>query len=163
MLLLLLLVPAGCGYRWSSSLDAGQSRTVKFEAVENRLFPHRPGLEHGLGRRIKEEIAQDRRLEVVEGAAEIVLKVSLVRFTEPNLVEDLDTGEPAEILLRVTALVVARGEVFAGGESRRQITVSTTYAPALGESRASGMERLWRDLAREVVDLAADHEWAPRG
>lgn len=152
---------SACGYTWTSSLDGdGTRRTVYFETVESRLFPHRPGMEYELTDRLKEEIAVDRRLVLTDGGGDVRLKVSLTRFTEPNVVEDLDTGEPAEILLRATATVEAYGEAFNGGKVRRKVTVSTSYTPLLGDSRRNGLDRLWRDLAREILDIAADKEWA---
>jgi hypothetical protein len=159
-ILLVVLMSSGCGYRWTSQLDAGETRTVSLDTVENRTFPHRPGLEYDLTRRLKDEIATDRRLILTEGNARVRLRVSLTRLTEPTLVFDLDTGAPAELLLRASALVDARGEDFYGGRSRRTVTVSTSYTPGLGDSREDGLARLWRDLAREILDVAADTGWA---
>jgi hypothetical protein len=88
------------------------------------------------------------------------MKIALTRFDEPNLVEDLDTGLPAEINLIATADVEASGETVPGGRVRRRVTVSTSYTPGLGDSRREGMDRLWRDLAREIIDVASDTEWA---
>ena len=158
---LLLCCVSGCGYTWTSTLDGdGTRRTVHLDTVENRLFPHRPGLEYELTDRLKEEIAVDRRLVLTDGGGDVKLKVSLTRFTEPNVVEDLETGEPAEILLRATATVEAYGEEFTGGRVRRKVTVSVSYTPFLGDSRRDGLDRLWRNLAREILDVAADKEWA---
>jgi hypothetical protein len=47
-----------------------------------------------------------------------------------------------------------------GGKVRRRITTTDGYAPALGESRDAALERLWRDLSRQVIDAATDWEWA---
>ncbi len=152
----------GCAYTWSASLDGNETRKLALDTVENRTFPHRPGMEYELTRRLKDEIATDRRFRLTEGASDVKLKVSLVRVTEPNLVEDFRTGEPAEILLRATAVVEATGDAFPTGRSRRTVTVSTSYTPGLGDSRRAGLDRLWRDLAREILDTAADIEWAPR-
>lgn len=163
LLLLLALGLAGCGYTWTARHDGLPSRTLRLGTVENRLFPNRPGYEYDLTRRLKDEIATDRRLELKDGAADVVLEVALIRFTEPNLVEDFDTGRPAEVLLRVSALVVVRGKGVPGNEVRRTVSVSNSYAPALGESRDAGMTRLWRDLARDILDVAADTEWTATG
>lgn len=155
------LAVSGCGaYTWSSSMDARTERTVHLETVENRVFPPSPGLEYELTKRLKEEIATDRRLVLSEAGGDVRLRISLVRFDEPNLVEDLDTGLPAEILLKATAIVEAQGEEFTGGATRRKVTVSTSYTPLLGDSRRAGLDRLWRDLSREILDVAADYEWA---
>lgn len=163
--LILLLLPAMTGCVWGPGIGvdgfAGRgNRAVSMQTVENRLFPHRPGLEYELTQRLKEEIATDRRLILSDGAAEVRLKVTLIRFSEPNLVEDLQTGAPAEILLRATAQVEASGDAFPGGVVKRKVTVSTSYAPGLGDSRREGLDRLWRDLAREILDVAADEEWS---
>jgi hypothetical protein len=161
-LALLIITQSACGYVWGPG--AGRSsgdekaRTVHLETVENHLFPHRPGLEYELTDRLKEEIATDRRLVLSEGAAEVHLKVSLTRFSEPTLVDDLKTGDPAEILLRATAVVEATGDHFYEGRERRTVTRSVSYVPGLGDSRRDGLDRLWRDLAREILDVAAD-EW----
>lgn len=161
LLLMSCLAVSGCGaYTWTSSMDGRTGRTVHLATVENRIFPNRPGLEYELTRRLKEEIAVDGRLKLSEGAGDVRLRVSLVRFSEPNLVEDLDTGQPAEIQLRASAVVEATGEEFTGGMVRRKVTVSTSYTPLLGDSRQAGLDRLWRDLAREILDIAADAEWA---
>jgi len=160
LMLLPVLLLAGCGYRWSASLDGNDSRTVHLETVENRTFPHRPGLEYELTRRLKDEIATDRRLVLTEDGGSVRLRVSLLHLTEPTLVQDLETGRPAEILLRASAQVEAAGEEFYGGRVRRRVTVSTSYTPGLGDSREDGMARLWRDLARAIVDVAADTGWA---
>lgn len=163
LLLCVLAGTSGCGYVWGPgpgrASGDGLRRSVNLTTVENRLFPHRPGLEYELTDRLKDEIATDKRLVLSETSADVRLRVSLTRFNEPNIVEDLNTGEPAEVLLRATATVEARGDHFPGGVSRRQVTVSTSYAPGLGDSRRAGLDRLWRDLAREIVDLAADDEW----
>ena len=164
-LMLLALAISGCGaYVWGPGVGRAsgdnKKRAVSLQTVENRTFPNRPGLEYELTRRLKDEIVTNRRLVLSEGASEVRLRVSLTRFDEPNLVEDLDTGQPAEILLKATAIVEAIGEVFPGGVSKRKVTVSTSYTPLLGDSRGAGLERLWRDLAREIVDVAADEEWA---
>lgn len=157
---LLLLWLAGCAnYTWTARLDGRPQRTVAFTTIENRLFPHRPGYEYELTQRLKEEIAVDRRLVLEEGNTDIRMKVALTRFDEPNLVEDLDTGLPAEINLIATADVEASGETVPGGRVRRRVTVSTSYTPGLGDSRREGMDRLWRDLAREIIDVASDVEW----
>jgi hypothetical protein len=165
--LLACLAVFGCGaYVWGPgvgrSMGDDHKRSVRLETVVNRTFPNHPGLEYQLTGRLKDEIATDRRLVLSEGPSEVRLRVSLTRFDEPNLVEDLDTGQPAEILLKATAVVEATGDVFPGGVSRRKVSVSTSYTPLLGDSRSAGLERLWRDLAREIVDVAADEEWASR-
>jgi hypothetical protein len=163
VLALLAAVLSGCAYVWGpgegrKSGDS-QTRTVHLETVENHLVPHRPGLEYELTDRLKEEIATDRRLVLSEGAAEVRLRVSLTRFSEPTQVEDLKTGDPAEIQLKATAVVEATGDHFIGGREQRTVTRTVSYAPGLGDSRREGLDRLWRDLAREIVDVAAD-EWA---
>jgi hypothetical protein len=158
-LLLLTLFLSGC-YQWSADpeFDAPR-RTLSLDTVENHLVPHRPGLEYELTDRLKEEITTTGRFVLNEGAAEVRLKVSLTRFSEPTQVEDLKTGDPAEIMLRATVVVEATGEHYLGGRERRTVTRSVTYAPGLGDSRREGLDRLWRDLAREIVDVAGD-EWA---
>ena len=161
LILAMLCCVSGCGYTWTASLDGdGTRRTVHLDTVENRLFPHRPGLEYELTDRLKEEIAVDRRLILSESGGDVRLKVSLTRFSEPNVVEDLDTGEQAEILLRATATVEAIGEELPGGRIKRRVSRSVSYTPLLGDSRRDGLDRLWRDLARDILDVAADKEWA---
>ncbi|MCF6228558.1 MAG: LPS assembly lipoprotein LptE [Planctomycetes bacterium] len=144
----------------SSSLDATETRTVSFTTAENRLFPYREGFEYDFTRRFKEELATDKRLELTQGRADVQLKVSLTNFEEPNLIEDINTGDPAEVGLRVTAAVEATGDAFVGGFVKRKVRVFQSYAPSLGESREAALTRLWRDLAREVLDVAADTEWS---
>jgi hypothetical protein len=162
-LAVICLLLGGCAYVWGPGAGRkafdDNKRTVHLETVENNLFPNRPGLEYELTDRLKEEIATDRRLVLSEGAADVRLRVSLTRLTEPTLVEDLKTGEPAEYQLRATALVEAVGDSFVGGSEKRRVTVSTSYVPGLGDSRRAGLDRLWRDLAREILDVAAD-DWA---
>lgn len=164
------LAAVGCNYRISSGLDGAPSRTIHIVAVENQLFPPRAGLEYGLARRLKDEIAVDRRLRQVNGGADIQLKVSLVAMDEPTIVKFLDSGLPAEVLLRATVVIDASGPGVigerrnVGGESTnvmtRRIRVSDSYATALGESSDAALERLWRDMAREIIDAVTDHEWA---
>jgi hypothetical protein len=156
----MLVSLAGCGYRWTAALDGSATRTVRLETVENRLFPHRPGMEYELTRRLKDEIATDRRLELTEGQAEIRLRVSLVRFTEPTMVLDLETGDPAEIMLSAAADIDATGGSIPGGRRKRLVNVSITYTPGLGDTREDGLARLWRELSRDILDVAADTEWA---
>lgn len=154
------LASTGCGYGMSSSLDGSyEARSISFTTAENRLFPYQKGFELDITRRLKEEIAIDRRLELSQGHAEIYLKVSLINFREPNLIEDTDSGDPAEVGLRVTADIQATGDAFTSGSTRRKITVFQSYAPSLGESREAALTRLWRDLAREIIDVAADTDW----
>ncbi len=153
---------AGCGYTLSSRLDGQPTRSVSFEFIENRTQPPRPGLEYELARRLKDEMATDRRLVFREGAADVRMRVSLTYFTDPTLVEDLATGDRAEILLRATARVDATGEALPGGRVSRPVSVSVSYAPGVGDSRRAGLDRLWRDLSREILDVAADYEWAPK-
>ncbi|MBE7493097.1 MAG: hypothetical protein HS108_15255 [Planctomycetes bacterium] len=160
LLALVCLLPAGCGYTWTARQDGLPSRTLRLETIENRLFPNRPGYEHDLGRRLKDEIALDRRLVPTDGRADVVMQVALTRFSEPNLVDDVRTGNPAEVQLRASVVVVVRGKGVPGNEARRTISVSNSYAPALGEPREAGMTRLWRDLARRILDFAADTEWS---
>jgi hypothetical protein len=158
---LLLLGSPGCGYRWGASLDSQPPRTVSLDTVENRTIPHRPDLEYALTRRLKDEIATDRRLILRDGAADVRLKVSLTYFTEPTLVENLDTGERAEIQLLAKAQVQAIGDALSGKRVNRPVTVSINYTPGIGDSREAGFDRLWRELSREILDVAADTEWAP--
>ncbi|MDC1142800.1 LPS assembly lipoprotein LptE [Planctomycetota bacterium] len=160
LILVLASVLAGCGYTMSASLDTTETRTVKFTTAENRLFPYREGFEYDFSRRLKDEIATDARLEQASGYADVILKVSLIRFEEPNLIEDTDSGDPAEVGLRITADVQATGNAFIDGSVKRKVTVFQSYAPSLGESREAALTRLWRDLAREVLDIAADTEWS---
>jgi hypothetical protein len=157
---LAVMATHGCGYRWTSRLDGGPSRTVSLDTVGTSLFPPRPGLEYELSRRLKDEIATDRRLVLTESAADVRLRVTLVEFTEPILVEDLRTAEPAEIQLQAGAMVDASGADFANGRVRRRVSVSVSYTPGTGDSRRAGLDRLWRELAREILDVAADTEWA---
>lgn len=156
----MLVCLTGCGYTISSSLDGEPTRTIQFDGADNRLFPPRAGLEYELTERIKDEIATDRRLVLTDGSADVKLKVVLTGFREPILVEDLKTGEPAEVMLGATVTVEGIGKDFHDGRVRRRISVSTSYTPTLGETRADGFKRLWRDMAREILDFAADREWA---
>jgi len=162
-LLIAWLTCSGCVWGPGVNRDgfhSQQRRTVSFETVENRTFPHRPGLEYELTGRLKDEIATDRRLVLSEGTGDVRLKVSLIRFSEPTIVEDLKTGDPAEILLRATAEIEATSDLYAHGTRRRRVNVSTSYAPGVGgDSRRAGLDRLWRDLAREIVEIAAD-DWS---
>ena len=91
---LLIAAFACCACVWGPGVNrdgfhAQQRRTVSIATVENRTFPHRPGLEYELTGRLKDEIAVDRRLVLSESTADVQLKVSLVRFSEPTIVEDL--------------------------------------------------------------------------
>ncbi|MCA8913962.1 MAG: hypothetical protein KDB90_01020 [Planctomycetes bacterium] len=162
---LLLAWLACCGCVWGpgpgeDAFHPREKRTVRLNTIENRTFPHRPGLEYELTDRLKDEIATDRRLVLSESAADVLLKVSLIRFSEPTIVEDLKTGDPAEILLRATAEIEATSDAYIGGKRKRKVNVSTSYAPGLGgDSRRAGLDRLWRDLAREIVEIAAD-DWS---
>ena len=163
---LLLLLALGCtGCVWGPGVNQDAfnpvtRRTVRIETVENRTFPHRPGLEYELTSRLKDEIATDRRLVLSEAGGDVRLKVSLIRFGEPTIVDDLKTGEPAEILLQATAQVEATGDSYIGGKRSRRVNISTSYAPGLGsDSRRAGLDRLWRDLAREMAEIASD-EWS---
>jgi hypothetical protein len=158
---LLAVSGSGCGYRVGSTSDDRPPRSVEFSTVENQLFPPRPGMEYGLTRRLKEEMALDPRLKLVGSGGQVRLRVTLVAFDEPTIVKDLKTTQPSEILLRARVVVMAVGEVE-GGKIRRTITTSDGYAPALGESRDAALERLWRDLSRQVIDAATDWEWAER-
>jgi hypothetical protein len=158
--LLLALVLNGCGYTMSSRLDAEPARTLRLDTIENRLFPYRPGYEYELTRRLKDEIAVDNRLVLTEGHADVVLQVALTRFTETTLTEDQDSGLPVEFTLQASALVVARSPDLPGGENRRTVSVSELYANEQGDTRIRGVERLWRNLARQILDAAADREWA---
>ncbi|CAG0931248.1 hypothetical protein PLCT1_01697 [Planctomycetaceae bacterium] len=158
-LLLLMLVLSGCGYRVGSTLDDRPPRSVEFGTVENQLFPPRPGMEYGLTRRLKEEMALDPRLKLVGSSAQVRLRVTLVGFDEPTIVKNLETTRSSEILLRATVVVEAVGEVE-GGKTRRTITTNDGYSPALGDSREAALERLWRNLSRQVIDAATDWEWA---
>ncbi len=159
MAALLWLGLGGCAYRMGTTLDDRPPRSVDFGTVENQLFPPRPGLEYNFTRRLKEEMAQDPRLKLAGPGAQVRLKVTLVGFDEPTIVKDLDTARSSEILLRATVVIEATGEVE-GGKVRRRITTTDGYAPALGESRDAALERLWRDLSRQVIDAATDWEWA---
>lgn len=155
-----VLLISNCGYTMSSSLDGAQSRTLRLDTIENRLFPPRPGYEYELTRRLKDEIATDTRLKLTDGRADVVLQVSLTRFNEPILNEDPDSGDPTENQVQAAALVVARGDGVPGGEIRRTVRVSQPYALVSPDSREAGITRLWRDLARGILDVAADTEWA---
>jgi hypothetical protein len=157
---LLALLLCGCGYTMTSRMDASESRTVRLDTIENRLFPHRPGYEYELTRRLKDEMAVDTRLVLTESRADVVLQVSLTRFLEPNLTEDQDTGLPVEFSGQASAVVVARGKGVPGGEVRRSVSVSQPYANEAGDSREDGITRLWRELARAILNAAADTEWA---
>jgi hypothetical protein len=150
---------AGCPYRWGDTGDDQPPKTCEFNTVENQLFPPRPGLEYGLTRRLKEEMAQDQRLKLVSSGGRVRLRVTLITFDEITIVKDLKTARSNEILLRVTVVIEATGEVE-NGKVRRRLTTTDGYAPALGESREAALERLWRDLSKQVIDAATDWEWA---
>ena len=159
--LLVLLVPlllSGCAYRMGSTLDDRPPRTCEFGTVENQVFPPRPGLEYQLTKRLKEEMAGDVRLRLVDGGGNVRLRVTLTQFDEPTIVKDLDTTASSEILLRATVVMEATGEV-PNGKIRRRITTTDGWAPALGESRDAALERLWRDLSRQIIDAASDWAW----
>jgi hypothetical protein len=170
LLLALAVSTGGCAYTWTSRLDGtGQSRTVRVTTAENQLFTPRPGLEFDLVRRLKDEIAQDRRLRETDLEPDIELALSLVEFREPTLIKDVDTALPAEVRVTATVKLEARGPGVPGGPAghggvlRRTLSQSAIYAPAIGESRADALNRLWRDLSRDIIDAVADIEWAPRG
>lgn len=157
MLSVSMLTP-GCAYRMGSTLDDRPPRTCELGVVENQLFPPRPGLEYQLTRRLKEEMAGDLRLRLVASGGNVRMRVTLMQFEEPTIVKDLDTAASSEILLRASVVVEATGEV-PGGKIRRRITTTDGWAPALGESREAAMERLWRDLSRQIIDAASDWAW----
>lgn len=161
----LLLAPAlliaGCAYRVGTTLDDRPPRTCEFTTVENQLFPPRPSLEYALTKRLKEEMAGDVRLKLVETGGNVRLRVTLIQFEEPTVVKNLETTAPSEILLRASVIMEATGEV-PGGKIRRRITTTDGWAPALGESRDAALERLWRDLARQIIDAASDWAWEER-
>ena len=159
-LIVAALALGGCGYVMTSSLDDNPARTVVFSTVENQLYPPRPGLEYSLTRRLKDEISLDRRLELVADHGHMLLKVSLVAFDEPTIVKNLETTLPSEIMLRATVVVKASGEGVPGGSVVRRLSASDGYAPALGESRDEALNRLCRDLSRQIIDAATDREWA---
>lgn len=158
LLLMLALLLSSCAYRVGSTLDDRPPRTCELGTVENQVFPPRPGLEYQLTRRLKDEMAADRRLRLVAGGGNVRLRVSLVQFEEPTIVKDLDTTASSEILLRASVVMEATGEV-PGGKVRRRITTSDGWAPALGESREAALDRLWRDLSRQIIDAASDWAW----
>ena len=158
LLLLLTLLLSSCAYRVGSTLDDRPPRTCELGTVENQVFPPRPGLEYQLTRRLKDEMAADRRLRLVASGGNIRLRVSLMQFEEPTIVKDLDTTASSEILLRASVVMEATGEV-PGGKIRRRITTSDGWAPALGESREAALDRLWRDLSRQIIDAASDWAW----
>ncbi len=155
--LLALALLTGCGYRFSPHGDGGgggPTRSVVLETVENLIRPPRPGLEFEFTRKLKDEMALDRRFELSSSGTTRV-RVQLTEFREPALARDFN-NQQTEIAL----VVVAEVQVVDGNDSWGGVVSGrASYAPGHGEGRDAGLARLWRNLARNVIDVIGDRDW----
>jgi len=159
---------SGCGYSVSSrgpEVAAGApALRIRLGTVMNKVSPPRPGLEFDLTQRLKDEIALDRRFELSGASADTSLSVTLTSFKEPALVRDFD-NQQTETALAVACRVVIEER----GERRTvEVTARADYARGTREPREDGLERLWRNLANNILDAVADRDWLvqeknPRG
>lgn len=150
---LALIAPVGCGY--TIGTRGGEGERITLHTVENMLAPPRPGLEYELTKRLRSELHADGRFEVSDGAP-IRVRVELSGFQEPTLVRDLSNVQ-TEIALIATAVV----RIEEPGQVRvANVTGRASYAPGIGEGRDAGLSRLWRNLARNILDAVADRDWA---
>lgn len=147
----------GCGYTISSRGDGnsgGKTEKLTLATVENLVAPPRPGLEYDLTRRLKDELSADSRFELV-GSAGTVLRIQLTEFSEPTLVRDFDN-----VQTEVALSAVAQVRIVEAGKVRvARVSGRASYAPGAGEGRNVGLDRLWRNLSRNVLDAVGDRDW----
>lgn len=164
MLMLLALVTlslSNCGYTVSSrgpvtgSASDAKPLRIRLATVKNTIVPPRPGLEFELTQRLKAELALDRRFELSQESADADVSVTLTGFKEPALVRDLDNTQTETALSAICKVTIGHGA------DRRDTTVSarSDYARGIREPREDGLERLWRELARNILDTVAEEDW----
>jgi len=147
---------AACGYTITSRGDGstGGTERIVMHTVENMVAPPRPGLEYDLTRRLRSELFSDSRFEL-SASAPTKVRVVLTDFLEPTLVRDL-TNVQTEIALVATAEV----RIEEPGQVRvATVTGRSSYAPGAGEGRDVGLDRLWRNLSRNILDAVGDRDW----
>ncbi|MCK6440020.1 MAG: hypothetical protein L6Q71_07450 [Planctomycetes bacterium] len=157
VLFLVLCCATGCGYTMSSRSDgsSGAPARLVISTVESRITPPRPELSYDLTRRLKEEAAIDARFVLSGAAGDVVTQIALTRYREPTVVSDFN-NDPTEVTLMAEATV----RINVHGEVRvAEVAAVGSFAPGLGEPAAVGRERLWRDLARNILDAIADRDW----
>lgn len=152
------LLSACAGWTVSSRPDevhAGPAR-ISIGVIQNQVTPPRPGLEYRFSERFKEEIALDSRFELAGYKSGTRIDVVLIQFDEPDLVRNFDNTK-SEIAANARALI----RIYEPSSVREEsVRAYQSYAPALEkDTRNDGLNRLWRDLSRKMLDAIAGQEW----
>ncbi len=153
-LLAFLIIPCllltACSYTVSSSSNGFNTppKRILLASIQNKITPPRPGLEFDLTRQLKNEITLDRRFELTAYNPDLRIEIILKDLQEPTFVRD-SINRQTEIGLILKVQVVIHQ---ASQEQTFSLLSQADYVPGLGESREQGLQRLWRNLGREVLD-----------
>ncbi|MHC4923915.1 MAG: LPS assembly lipoprotein LptE [Planctomycetota bacterium] len=152
----LVLLVAGCGYRFGPAPVVNDARSVALPLFENRTF--RRGVETDLGRLLVTEVKSRTALVIGhEGSADLVVKGAIVNIEEKVMSQDKD-----QVIRESSIIVTAEVNVLDGrtGEPvvpRMRLTEREPFVPRIGESVRSARIEALKRLASDVVDrLEAD-------
>ena len=149
---------AGCGYSMQP-LHRSDVRTVAVPIFASKEF--RRELEFDLSRQLVKCIELRTPYKVVHDPkrADTELRGEITRLWAPVLTEDADTDRPQDIQVTVTCWFewkdLRTGQVL---KRRDNISGSSTYAVAIGETQDSATVEATRRLAERIVE-AMEKDW----
>ena len=157
LLILIMLIQAGCGYHFGSVPYDKIYTDIKLEMFENFTNPYQPGLENRLNQAITEELMTSAYSIVSNSIIPDVSISGRIIDHSQNVLSTSPDQVPTEISLSIT--IHARFKYKSGRGVEHVIKSDPEpYAVVLGEKREDAEKRALSETARKILLLLSGIE-----
>lgn len=150
LLLVLISIFAGCGYRVGMGQPVAGANTVALPIFDNRTW--RPGVELDLARMVAAEVHARTPLRILDDGADIIVEGSILSIDES--VHSLREGQRIRESSVLVTVEVTLKDGRTGENLRRPFrrTEREPFVPTIGESLRTARAEALRRLAANIVD-----------